>query len=49
MLGLHFYAPRGSFKGTRFTIEGGFPLYQSLNGPQLETDWLLSLGLSHTF
>jgi hypothetical protein len=49
MLGLHLYAPRGSLKGTRFTIEGGFPLYQSLNGPQLETDWLLSLGLSRTF
>jgi hypothetical protein len=49
LLGLHFYAPRGSWKGTRLSIEGGFPVYQSLRGPQLETDWRLNVGVSRVF
>ncbi len=38
-VGAMLYAPEGSLKGHRLTIEGGMPLYQSLAGPQLETDW----------
>jgi hypothetical protein len=49
LFGLHLYAPRGSWKGTRLTIEGGFPVYQSLSGPQLERDWQLNVGVSRVF
>jgi hypothetical protein len=38
-VGAMLYAPEGSLKGHRLTIEAGTPLYQSLAGPQLETDW----------
>jgi hypothetical protein len=36
-------------KGAKLAIEGGFPVYQSLDGPQLETDWLITAGLQWTF
>lgn len=49
LLGMHFYAPKGPLKDTRLTIEGGFPVYQSLIGPQLKSDWQFSLGLSRVF
>ena len=47
-LGVDLYLPRGPLKGSRFGIEVGFPLYQSLDGPQLETDWNLAVGWSFT-
>lgn len=31
-------------KGNTFNIEFGLPIYQNLDGPQLETDWTLSAG-----
>jgi len=31
--------------GTRFAVEGGVPLYQNLDGPQLGIDWFMTLGL----
>ncbi len=31
-------------KGQRIALELGLPLYQDLNGPQLETDWILFIG-----
>ncbi len=49
LLGLNFYAPKGVLKGTRLMIEGGVPVYQHLDGPQLGTAWMLSAGLSHAF
>lgn len=49
LLGLHFYAPKGPLKDTRLTLEGGFPIHQSLNGPQLKTNWMVSLGISRVF
>src|SRR5439155_22913506 len=42
--GINFYVPRGFFKGNRLAIEFGVPVYQSLNGPQLATDWLIRIG-----
>jgi hypothetical protein len=32
-----------------FMIEGGIPLHQDLDGPQLETDWVLSAGYQLAF
>jgi hypothetical protein len=30
-------------------VEGGVPLYQNLNGLQLKTDWLLTVGVQAMF
>lgn len=32
------------FKGQRFNVEWAFPVYQSLDGPQMEVDSILTLG-----
>jgi hypothetical protein len=47
LLGVNLYAPKGRYKGMRLTVEGGIPVYQSLDGPQLETDWMLGFSLSY--
>jgi len=36
-------------KGNRFGIEFGFPIYQTLEGPQLKVDWQLGVAGSITF
>ena len=48
-LGLNLYVPRGFFKGIRLGVEYGFPLYESLDGPQLEADWHVAVGGSLTW
>ena len=35
----------GWFAGNRLGVEVGLPLYQDLDGPQLETDWHITLGI----
>ena len=49
MLGVNVFAEQGRFKGLRGTIEGGIPVYQHLDGPQLETDWTLSFTLEWNY
>ena len=49
LLGINFYAPKGFLKGSRLMIEGGIPVYQNLDGPQLGTAWTLSAGLTYAF
>ncbi len=49
LMGLNFSVPRGFFKGHRIAVEGGLPVYQDLNGVQLETDWMISAGWQYTF
>ena len=49
LMGLNFYVPHGVLKGNRLSIEGGMPVYQSLAGPNLKTDWLITVGWSYTF
>jgi hypothetical protein len=44
LFGLNLYRSSGFLKGHRLAIEGGIPVYQRLDGPQLETDWLLTAG-----
>lgn len=46
LFGLNLLAPAGWIRGHRLAVEAGFPIYQSLDGPQLETDWLLTAGWS---
>lgn len=49
LFGLNLYAPRGLLKGHRLAVEAGAPIYQSLAGPQLQTDWLVHVGWQWTF
>ena len=36
-------------KGQRLAVEFGLPLYHGLDGPQLETDWILWLGWQYVW
>jgi hypothetical protein len=49
LMGLNFYVPKGFLKGNRLMIEGGFPVYQYLSGPQLGTAWMLNVGWTYAF
>ena len=49
LFGLGLFAPKGALKGTRLMIEGGFPVYEYLKGPQLGTSWILTAGASYAF
>ncbi len=49
VLGWDLYAPEGRFKGNRLAIEAGVPMYQSLDGPQLENEWRLTAAWNWTF
>jgi hypothetical protein len=49
LFGLTVYAPKGVAKGTRVMVEGGFPVYEHLKGPQLGTDYILSAGVTYAF
>ncbi len=43
------YRPTGKVTGLRLAIEGGVPLYQDLDGPQLEGEWMFIGGLQLSF
>ena len=36
-------------RGQRVAIEGGIPLMQDLNGPQMETDYTITVGWQYAF
>lgn len=48
-LGMNAVVPSGSLKGHRFSAEVTMPIYQDLNGPQLERDTSFILGWSKSF
>jgi len=45
VFGINFFVPRGAEKGARAAVEFALPIHRSLDGPQLETDWRLIVGL----
>ena len=47
--GLNYYASKGTFKGNRIGVKVGIPIYQRLDGPQLEVDLLTAIGWSYTW
>ena len=49
LFGINLFALSGVLNGHRLMLEGGVPVYQALDGPQLETRWRLSLGWNYTF
>jgi hypothetical protein len=49
MLGLHIKPMSGALKGHSFSAEVGAPVYQDLDGPQMETDLVATIGWSYMF
>ncbi len=48
-LGLNVYFPGDPLKGHRLAAEWHVPVYQDLHGPQLQTDWILTVGWHKSF
>ncbi len=48
LLGVNF-SGQSNLKGHRIAFEFGAPIYQHLNGPQLETDWIFTGGYQFAF
>ncbi len=48
-VGANTIATGGPLKGYRLGVEAGAPVYQHLNGPQLEENWQLTVGLQKAF
>lgn len=49
LLGWNFNGKQGLLKGQRLALELGVPVYQNLDGPQLETDLTYTLGWQYAF
>ena len=47
--GVNLVAQKGALRGHRVALEIGAPVYQDLNGLQLETDWTTTLGWQYAF
>lgn len=47
--GVNFIVPRGPLVDHRFAVEANVPIHRDLNGPQLETDWTITLGWQYAF
>jgi len=48
-LGANFALTEAGLKGHRLGVEVELPLYRDLNGPQVETDWMLTVGWQYSF
>lgn len=48
-IGVNLFVPEGPLKGNRLAIEVSRPLYQDLNGIQLETDYTVTAGWQFAF
>lgn len=49
LVGLNLFQNDGPLGGNRIALEGGVPVYQWLDGPQLETDYRVSASWNWTF
>lgn len=49
LLGVNFAATSGPLRGWRLGIEGGIPMVQDLNGPQMPVDYTLTVGVQKSF
>ncbi|MEL6365525.1 MAG: transporter [Pseudomonadota bacterium] len=47
--GLNLMAQSGPLSGHRVSVEALLPVYQDLNGPQMRTDWTLTVGWQKAF
>jgi len=48
-LGINLVGQSGLLRGHRFAIEGSIPVYQRLNGPQMEQDFRIMAGYQYAF
>ena len=48
-LGINLLKPSGTLEGNRLAIEVGAPIYQDLDGPQMELDWTLTAGWQYAW
>ena len=48
-IGLSVYQGDGRFEGNHLSIEYAAPVYQSLDGPQLETDRLINFAWQYVY
>ena len=48
-LGLNFIGTKGFLRNQRFAVEFALPVFNDLNGPQLRTQSILTLGWQHAF
>ncbi len=49
LFGVNFAGQTGLLRGNRIALEAGIPVYQDLNGTQLETDFTITAGWQYTF
>ena len=51
LVGFELLGPEaaGALKGHRLGVEWGIPIYQWLDGPQLEVDWVMTAGWSYVW
>jgi len=49
LVGVNFAATDGPLRGWRLGIEGGIPIVQDLNGPQMPTDYTLTVGVQKSW
>lgn len=49
LFGINLMIPEGPLKGQRLAFDVGVPFMQSLDGPQLETDWYFTAGYQAAF
>ncbi len=49
LLGVNLMGQSGALAGHRLAFEVGAPIYQDLNGPQLEADWTFTIGYQKAF
>jgi hypothetical protein len=49
LFGVNLAGQSGLLRGQRLALEAGLPLYRKLNGPQMETDWTLTVGWQYAF
>jgi len=49
LIGLNLIAPQEALAGHRLAAEFGLPVYQNLDGPQMETDYRFTLGWQWAF
>lgn len=47
--GFNLAGQRGDLRGLRLAFEATVPVYQNLNGPQMDTDIILTLGLQYAW
>lgn len=49
LAGVNLVDQSGLARGHRIGLEAGLPVYRDLNGPQLETDYTITVGYQYAF